>query len=100
MSRQIHRAGLIALSFLLTTEGFAADPPTVETEPVVVTATRTERALEDVPASVSVVPAQQLQETPAQSLDDALRTVPGLNLPLTSSYTRHPTANNVSQCAA
>ncbi|MGH8769641.1 MAG: TonB-dependent receptor [Burkholderiales bacterium] len=87
---------MIALSVCLAPEGFAADPPTVETDAVVVTATRTERALEDVPASVSVVPAHQLQETPAQSLDDALRTVPGLNLPLVSSYATHPTANSIS----
>jgi outer membrane receptor for ferrienterochelin and colicin len=42
--------------------------------------------------SVTVVPKEQIQETPAQSLDDVLRTVVGINVPLTASYQVHPCA--------
>src|SRR5690349_11067829 len=63
---------------------------------MVVTATRTERSLADQPDSVTVVTRQQIQETPAQSLDDVLRTIPSIDLPLTASYQVHPTANSVS----
>lgn len=64
--------------------------------PVVVSATRSERTLVDQPMSISVVDRKEIEQTPAQSLDDVLRTVPGINLPLTASYQNHPTANFVS----
>jgi outer membrane receptor protein involved in Fe transport len=60
--------------------------------PVVVSATRSERTLADQPMSVTVVPKEQIQETPAQSLDDVLRTTVGINVPLAASYQIHPTA--------
>jgi outer membrane receptor protein involved in Fe transport len=63
---------------------------------VVVTATRSERALSEVPASVSVVDSTTVQDTPAQSLDDVLRHVPGVNLPVQTGIEAHPTADNVS----
>jgi outer membrane receptor protein involved in Fe transport len=63
---------------------------------VVVSATRSERTLADQPMSVTVVPKEQIQETPAQSLDDVLRTVVGINVPFTASYQVHPTANSFS----
>jgi outer membrane receptor protein involved in Fe transport len=50
----------------------------------------------DQPASVSVIRRQQIEQTPAQSLDDVLRTIPSVNLPVTASYQVHPTANSVS----
>lgn len=46
--------------------------------------------------SVTVVPKEQIQETPAQSLDDVLRTTVGINVPLISSYQIHPTGNSFS----
>ncbi|MCA0302770.1 MAG: TonB-dependent receptor [Proteobacteria bacterium] len=64
--------------------------------PVVVTATRSERTLVDQPMSVTVVDKKEIEQTPAQSLDDVIRTVPGVNLPLTASYQVHPTANFIS----
>ena len=46
--------------------------------------------------SVTVVPKEQILETPAQSLDDVLRTTVGINLPLITSYQIHPTGNSFS----
>jgi outer membrane receptor protein involved in Fe transport len=48
------------------------------------------------PASVSVVRRQQIEQTPAQSVDDVLRTIPSVNPNLTASYQNHPTDNTVS----
>jgi outer membrane receptor protein involved in Fe transport len=66
------------------------------TESVVVTVTRSERSLADQPASVSLVTGLQIEETPANTLDDVLRTVPSVNVPLAASYQNHPTANSIS----
>ena len=63
---------------------------------LVVSATRSERTLADQPMSVTVVPREQILETPAQALDDVLRTTVGINLPLIASYQIHPTGNSFS----
>jgi len=61
-----------------------------------VSATRTEQSLTDVPVSVTVVPKEALERAPSRTLDDALRTVVGLNLPLGNSNLIQPTTNHVS----
>jgi outer membrane receptor protein involved in Fe transport len=65
-------------------------------EELVVTATRTEQSAEDVPVSVTVVPREVLEQSPSRTLDDALRTVVGLNLPLGNSNVIQPSTNHVS----
>ena len=68
----------------------------VELPPIIVTATRSERRLPEVPASVSVVTSEQIQNTPARTLDDILRRVPSIDLPTITSDQTHPTADNIS----
>jgi outer membrane receptor protein involved in Fe transport len=63
---------------------------------VVVTATRTERTLEEVPASVTVLNEAVIQATPAQSLDDVIRTMPSININSDASYQVHFTANGIT----
>jgi outer membrane receptor protein involved in Fe transport len=63
---------------------------------VVVTATRTEQTLEEVPASVTVLNEAVIQATPAQSLDDVIRTMPGINVNSDASYQVHFTANGIT----
>jgi outer membrane cobalamin receptor len=95
MDFQIRRrvpVGSCAVLFSLA--AWAADPAPVES--VVVTATRSERKLAEVPASVSVIGAQTIRDTPAQALDDILRRSPSVDLPNATSYQVHPTANNIS----
>jgi outer membrane receptor protein involved in Fe transport len=58
--------------------------------------TRTEQRAENLPASVSVVPATRVAETPGHALDDVLRTVPSIDLGRVSSYAQHPKSNNPS----
>jgi outer membrane receptor protein involved in Fe transport len=87
---------VIIASNLLAQPAISQPADSITLPQVVVTATRTERSLADQPDSVTVVTRQQIQETPAQSLDDVLRTIPSIDLPLTASYQVHPTANSVS----
>jgi len=65
-------------------------------EEIVVTAARRERLKSDVPVSVTVISGTDLEETAAQSLDDALRIVAGIGLPAQSSIVSHPTSQSIS----
>jgi len=58
-----------------------AEEPVAEIEEVlVVTASRSEQKLHDVPASITVLTAKQIETTPADNYGDLLRNVPGLNV--------------------
>ncbi|HTY57530.1 MAG TPA: TonB-dependent receptor [Bacteroidota bacterium] len=52
----------------------------VQTEQIVVTASRREQSLQEVPVSIAVLEATELQMRNAQTIDDALRYVPGVNI--------------------
>jgi len=63
----------------------AADKKPKVEETVVVTATRSERAVSELPISTTVVPEAKLKATPAHTIDDILRTIPGVNMPIASA---------------
>lgn len=86
----------LATFLLLCTSPAFAQAPGEGLETVVVTATRTPMPLDQVPASVSVVTADQIQATPAQGLDDILRDLPGMTLNDIGPDVGHPTAYNES----
>jgi outer membrane receptor protein involved in Fe transport len=66
-------------------------------EQVVVTATRSERPVTDIPASVSVVTSEEIEASPALVADDVLRQVPTFSLfRRTSSLVAQPTTQGVS----
>ena len=65
-------------------------------ENIVVTATRSDQALTEVPESVSVLTARQIEGTAALTIDDVLRYVPSVDLPLTDTNEQDPTDTNVS----
>jgi iron complex outermembrane receptor protein len=56
------------------------DRPVSFEEQVIVTASRADQQLIDAPASVSVVTAETIQNSPATNVGDLLRTVPGVNV--------------------
>ena len=71
--------------------------PTGVSEQVVVSATRSEMKLGDVPGSAVLFSAQDFAANPALTLDDALRDVPGFNLfRRASSRVSNPTTQGVS----
>ena len=66
-------------------------------EQVIVTPTRSEQSLADVPASVSVVHGEEIRQSPAVVADDVLRQIPTFSLfRRTSSLSSHPTSQGVS----
>jgi len=52
--------------------------------------------LADVPASVSVITAAQIEGTPARTIDDVLRRIPSVDLPIAGTNEQHPTNTIVS----
>lgn len=62
----------------------APDPSTVS-ESIVVTATRSERTVSDLPVSVSVVREDEIRKAAERSVDDLLRAIPGVTPSIVSS---------------
>jgi outer membrane receptor protein involved in Fe transport len=94
-------ASAVALAAALASAAHAQQAPASGQTPsavaeVVVTAGRAPQPLTTVPASVSVVTAAQVRETPGQGLDDILQLEPGLNLNQFGPFVGHPTAYNES----
>ncbi len=66
-------------------------------EQLVVTATRSEQRITNVPASINIVTNEQIEQSPAVVADDVLRQVPTFSLfRRTSSIAANPTAQGVS----
>ena len=84
-----------ALTAVSASAAHAGDAAGSSVSEVVVTATRTPSPLADVPASVTVVSAQDIQATPARELDDVLRKVQGIDLLGYSADTQHPTSDSL-----
>ncbi|WP_174297684.1 TonB-dependent receptor [Sphingomonas bacterium] len=93
---RFHLLAGAALPCLLLAMPAAAQTTTSPTGDIVVTATRSVRSIADVPASVSVVTAAQIEGTPARTIDDVLRRVPSVDLPVASTNEQHPTDTIVS----
>ncbi len=75
---------------------FVLEPASV-LESVVVTATRTERRLGTIPASVNVVTSETIKASPAVIADDILRQIPSFSLfRRTSAIAAQPTTQGVS----
>ncbi|HEV7767663.1 MAG TPA: TonB-dependent receptor [Thermoanaerobaculia bacterium] len=65
-------------------------------ETIVVTATRSERAVSELPVSTTVISEKQLETAPATFIDDVLRTVPGVHMAMAGSASSITTGQRVS----
>ncbi|HEY0513486.1 MAG TPA: TonB-dependent receptor [Thermoanaerobaculia bacterium] len=75
----------------------APPPPPSFADTLVVTAARAEQRLTDAVAPTSVLGREDLDRSPALTLDDQLRQIPGFSLlRRSSSVTAHPTSQGVS----
>jgi outer membrane receptor protein involved in Fe transport len=81
----------------------AAEPPepdaSLETDELVISATRTPEAVGQSAASVTVLTQEEIQRSPypgGHELDDVLRSVPGVQPALLSSRYNHPTAQSIT----
>ncbi|MCD6320596.1 MAG: TonB-dependent receptor [Candidatus Desulfofervidaceae bacterium] len=68
----------ILLCFIFMTQTWAQEA--VELEEIVVTATKTPKRIEDAPASITVITAEDLKKENVKTLDEALRHVSGIFL--------------------
>jgi outer membrane receptor protein involved in Fe transport len=101
-------AGLVVLGALMQSPpvawGAVTDTPVpggveeaVRLDPVVVSASRVEQRLRDVPANVTVITREDIEHSPARTVDDLLRQIPGFSLfRRSSSLVTHPTTQGVS----
>ncbi len=88
---------LCCVAALASVVPVCGEPPSSDRpEELVVTATRSARNLDEVPASVSVVDARAIEDSPAQSLDRVLSRTPSVDLPNIASNQAHPTAATVA----
>jgi iron complex outermembrane receptor protein len=68
----------------------------VELEEVIVTATKTEKRLRDIPASITSQSGDDLERRGAQSAEDILKTVPGANITYTGDSPPRVTIRGIS----
>jgi outer membrane receptor protein involved in Fe transport len=88
---------LLLLLWMQTAPVPPAPPPPSFADTVVVTASRGEQRLVDAVSSTTAVSREELARSPALTLDDQLRQVPGFSLlRRSSSLTAHPTSQGVS----
>lgn len=59
---------------------FLLIPKTYMSEEVIVTATKTENYIQDIPVRVNLVSSRQIESLPAQTTDELLNYVPGINI--------------------
>ncbi len=71
-------------------------PQPVVEETILVTATRSERAVSDLPVSATVVREEEIRETPARSVDDLVRTIPGVHMSVVSGSGSTPNNQRLS----
>ena len=82
-----------ALTFILPRTGFAQksdkeELPLYWMDEIVVTATRTEKAIKDLSATVSVITREEIEASNAHSCMDILNTLPGLFVQRTGAFGR------------
>ena len=78
-----HLAGLVLLALLATqavrAQESAAAAPVKELKQIVVTASRSQAQIEAMPLNTTIVSQEDIQRSSAQTMDQLLRDVPGLN---------------------
>lgn len=74
-------SALIAVSATAAAAQTAPTPPSNEVEPITVIATRTEQRVDQVPATVTVITAEDIEENLAGDIKDLVRFEPGVSVP-------------------
>lgn len=96
-----------ALLFALSLSAHPAEAPkpvsapAEETQPsasetIVVTATRSERAVSELPVSATVIRTEEIRTAPVRSVDDLVRTIPGVQMTVVSGSGSTPNNQRVS----
>jgi outer membrane receptor protein involved in Fe transport len=102
-----HLMSACALLFALSLSARPAEPPKpvsapadesqpAASETIVVTATRSERAVSELPVSATVIRAEDIRSAPVRSVDDLVRTIPGVQMTVISGSGSTPNNQRVS----
>ncbi len=96
-SRPSHRPTAVAtLCALLAAPALAQEAASsLALETVVVSATRSDTRLQDMPLHTTVISQEEIRHSPAQTLDQLLRNVPALLVSGSPAYTTDPTGHNI-----
>ncbi|MBI5097518.1 MAG: TonB-dependent receptor, partial [Nitrospirae bacterium] len=70
----------LIISLCLNTLSFAEERPSLELEPIVITASRIEEPVSEVPASIDVITSHDIEAKQGLTVDEALRGTPGLSI--------------------
>lgn len=84
------------MSFALSQASWAGEQEVIKLGEVVVTATRTERPIESVPASVTVITSEDIEKSPAHSADELLRELAGVTVRHYQGILSSSTTNSVT----
>ena len=82
----------ILIGTIESSEGSKID----QLEKIVVTASRAETKLEAMPQHTTLITREDIEKSPAQSVDQLLRNIPGITLPGTSYQFKDPTGTSVT----
>ncbi|MCD6413548.1 MAG: TonB-dependent receptor, partial [Elusimicrobia bacterium] len=86
MSKKSFGVVLIGMMVLSMVKGVSAQEEALELEEVVITGTKTERKLKDVPVRTEIITAKEIEEKGAASLYEALEGIPGIRVEQQCSY--------------
>lgn len=78
--QRITRAGVAVEEGKETILNVSMTQTPIQTEQIVVTASKREQSLEEVPISISVLDAADINRRNSQTIDEALRYIPGVNI--------------------
>lgn len=93
-SNYIKTAVMLITTNIISSVVFAQDEKSSnlqELEAIVVTASRNESKLEQMPTSTTIITQEDIQKSSAQSVDQLLKTIPGFNFSGAPSYLSDPT---------
>lgn len=88
----------VALSLAFPLHGALADSPGSSTElaPVIVSVSRDDATLAQMPQSTTIITRKDIENSPAQTLDQLLRNVAGVNLSSVPETSKDPTGQSLS----
>lgn len=89
------KLGVMLFCLVIASLALAEEQETIQLDDVVVTATRTERTLDSVPASATVITREEIENIPAQTADELLENVAGVYVRHTTGFNCAGTGNNI-----
>lgn len=85
----------LVLGHMTPTDLLAESKPADQLDDVFVSASRSQTKLEDMHLSTTVISREDIKNSPAQTVDQLLKNIPGINLTDVPFYATHPTGQSI-----